>query len=191
MWNGKDPKLHTYLRKIELWCAHTRTPPNKRGIRLLAVLEGDAFDKMELVEPADLDRADSVAYFISLIRAKYKPLEHRRVGKVMDDFLFRFERRNDEEVNDYSLRFEKELREVEKVAGALTPNWKAHLYLKKMRLRDQQESLILASFLGKYTVEDLRQAALSTFPSVGAMRGSGRDGPPPRRESFFARGGGN
>ncbi len=49
-------------------------PPNKRGIRLLAALEGDAFDKMEIVEPADL--ADSVAYFISLIRAKYEPLEH-------------------------------------------------------------------------------------------------------------------
>ncbi len=51
----------------------------------------------------------------------------------MDDFLFRFERHNGEEVNDYSLRFENELCEVEQVAGALNPTWKAHVYLKKMR----------------------------------------------------------
>ncbi len=51
IWNSKDPKLHTYLRKIELWCAYTRTPAHKRGIRFLASLEGDAFDTMELVTP--------------------------------------------------------------------------------------------------------------------------------------------
>ncbi len=57
----KDPKLCAYLRKIEFWCAHARTPPSKRGVRLLVVLKGDAVDRMELVEPADVDRADSVA----------------------------------------------------------------------------------------------------------------------------------
>jgi hypothetical protein len=127
-WDGRDPKLAVYLRKIRLWEAYTRTPPERRGIRLLAALEGDAFSKMELVEPASLAVPDSTQKFIELIRQRYEPLEHRRVGKVMDDFLFRFERRFDEEINDFGHRFDKELAEVEKVAGALTPNWKAHLF---------------------------------------------------------------
>ena len=135
-WDGKDPKLPVYLRKIALWEAYTRTPAENRGIRLLAALEGDAFSKMELVEPAIFAVPDSTQKFIVLIRSRYEPLEHRRVGKVMDDFLFRFERKQDEEINDFGLRFDKELAEVEKVAGLLTPNWKAHLFLKKMKLRE-------------------------------------------------------
>ncbi len=60
-WNFKDPKLHTYLRKIELCCFYDRAPANKRGIRLLAGSEGDAFDKMKLVMPDELDRPDRVS----------------------------------------------------------------------------------------------------------------------------------
>jgi hypothetical protein len=99
-WSGKEPKLQTYIRKVNLWCAYTRTPENRRGIRLLAGLDGDAFDKMELVMPEELVRSDGVSYFLSLLRAKYEPLENKRIGKVMDDFLFKFDRRNDEEIND-------------------------------------------------------------------------------------------
>ncbi len=87
-------------------------------------------------------------HFTSLIRAKYEPLENKRVGKIVDDFFITFERRNGEEVNDYSFRVEKELREVERAAGALAPKWEAHLCLKKTRLRDLLESLIFASALG-------------------------------------------
>ena len=64
-WNGKEPRLQTYIRKVNLWCAYTRTPENRRGIRLLAGLDGDAFDKMELITPEELVRPDSVTYFLS------------------------------------------------------------------------------------------------------------------------------
>ncbi len=67
---------------------------------------------------------------------------------------------------------------MEQAARTLTPNRKAHLYLKKMRFRDYQESLILAPAFGENNVEDLRKAALSTFPTL-----AGRD----QNDSFYSR----
>ena len=55
-WDGRSVPLLTYLRKIEIWEAYTKTDPSRRAIKLLSCLEGDAFEKLELVHPADLKR---------------------------------------------------------------------------------------------------------------------------------------
>ena len=90
----------------------------------------------------------------------------------MDDFMFSFERRHDEEIMDYDTRFDQELSRAEQVVGRLSEMWKAHLYLKKMRIGPEKESLVLTGALGKYTVSDLRKSALSAFPSMGSLRKS-------------------
>jgi hypothetical protein len=120
-WDGRSTPLQTYLRKIEIWEAYTKTDPARRGIKLLSQLEGDAFDKLELVRPQELRGMDGVARFVGLLREKYEPLEHRRVGQIMDAFMYRFERGQEETVNDFNLRFDRELTKAEKVAGSLTP----------------------------------------------------------------------
>ena len=71
---------------------------------------------------------------------------------------------------DYNTKFDKELYEAEKVAGALSETWKAHLYLKKMRLKPEQQTLLLTASLGVYTYEAFSRAALSTFPTVQGLR---------------------
>eukprot|EP00974_Lingulodinium_polyedra_P013148 1275119-Lingulodinium_polyedra.AAC.1 len=40
-----------------------------------------------------------------------------------------------------------------------------------MKLREDKEALVLTGALGNYTVDELSKAALSTFPSVAALRG--------------------
>ena len=65
-WDGKSIPLLTYLRHIALWEAETRVPPERRGLRLLARLKGDAFDKLEMVKPDDVKGGDSVETFIRL-----------------------------------------------------------------------------------------------------------------------------
>lgn len=68
-----------------------------------------------------------------------------RVGQVMDAFLYRFGRRQDEEVLDYSLRFDKEASKAQKMAGEIAPppppQWKSHLIMKKMRLHEDKGAL--------------------------------------------------
>ena len=54
--------------------------------------------------------------------------------------------------------------------GELSRTWKAHLYVKKMRLRDDKFSLLLTASLGEYTLEAFKKAVLSTFPSVHAIK---------------------
>ena len=105
--------------------------------------------------------------FKELIVEAYEPIEDYRVGKIMDAFLDDFERKKGQEIVDYNRAFDNEIRKAEKVAGEITGKWKAHLYLKKMKLSFQQRTQVLTGALGEYTVEALRKAALTTRISNG------------------------
>ena len=84
----------------------------------------------------------------------------------MDEFLDDFARKKDQEIVDYNNDWFKEITKAEKVAGELTGKWKAHLYLKKMRINPMQKSQVLTGALGKFTVEALQKSAMVTFPSI-------------------------
>ena len=48
-WDGKSPPLQTYLRQIKIWEHGTKMEPERRGVKLLGQLKGDAFEKMHMV----------------------------------------------------------------------------------------------------------------------------------------------
>ena len=113
-----------------------RMSPEKQALKLLQKLNGDAFEKLEHIDPESLRRTDGIEVLKKAIVDVYEPIEDYRVGKVMDDFLYGFERRKGQEILDYNLSWQKELAKAEKVSGELTEKWKAHLYLTKMKLSD-------------------------------------------------------
>ena len=142
---------------------------------MLSRLTGDTWEKTEMLDPKSLLRPDGASILIQYLRDKYEPIEHRKIGKIMDEFMYSFDRHRDEEIMDFDTRFDKEIAKAEQAAGTISETWKAHLYLKKMRLPSEKESLVLTGALGKYTVHDLRKSALSAFPRVDFRRG--KDGP--------------
>ncbi len=81
--------------------------PDRRGIKLLGRLKGDAFDKMQLTDPYSLKRPDGVQIITDLIAARYEPEEAHRVGQVMDKFMYQFSRKPGEEILNYNIRFDQ------------------------------------------------------------------------------------
>ena len=73
---------------------------------------------------------------------------------------------------DYNTKVDKELNQVEKVARELAHTWKAHLYLSKMKLREDKMPQVLTGALGRYTVDALRKSASAAFPTLGTIRGA-------------------
>ena len=93
--------------------------PERRGPKLLGNLQGEAFEKMEYLDPLKLKVANGVELFKKDMQRRSEPLENHRVGKIMDSFLFDFSRKGDEQIADYDDRFHKELREVARCLGHL------------------------------------------------------------------------
>jgi hypothetical protein len=141
-WDGKSGNLQTYTRQVRLWQAYSRTEASRQGIRLLAALKDDAFSKLQLVDPESFRRSDGVEALLGLLRERYEPLAHRKVGQVMGHFLYSFKRGTEESAMDFSFRFDKELAEAQGMGEV------AHLFLRKPNLRPEQEAMILASSLG-------------------------------------------
>ena len=84
-WDGKSDLLSKYIRKVQIWTATTHTSPYQQGLRLLNKLTGDAFEKMELVEPRDLMIANGAKLSIKMLTQK----------RTMDDFMDHFRRNQD------------------------------------------------------------------------------------------------
>ncbi len=68
------------------------------------------------------------------------------------------------------------------------PTRRARLYMKKIKIRDDKEAWILASFMGEYTYEGLSKAVVTTFPTA-AVACSGARLEAPRREQYHTKGG--
>jgi len=81
---------------VQIFEASTKLPKERRGGRLLERLEGEAFDATETLDVASLSVPDGVALLMAHLRKKFEPIEVLRIGRIVDDFLYEFERRNGE-----------------------------------------------------------------------------------------------
>ena len=75
---------------------------------------------------------------------------------------------------------------MEQATGAMNPVWVAHLYLEKMKLKEDKLSQVLSGVMGRFDVHALRCSALLAFPSSGTLRAASAGG----GGGFSAAGGG-
>ena len=66
----KNELLSKYIRRVQIWVAATHTSPYKQGLILLNNLTGDAFEKMELVEPCELMVYNGAKLLIKMLKKK-------------------------------------------------------------------------------------------------------------------------
>ena len=86
-WDGTSTPMLSYFRSIRIWEAGTKMELERRGVKLLGKLTGDAFSKTEMIDPMTLKRPDSVEVFMEHIQRLYQPIENHHVGQVMDYFM--------------------------------------------------------------------------------------------------------
>ena len=100
------------------------------------------------------------------LRRNFEPIEVFRRGRILDDFVYDFERKPGEELRDYDTRFNILLRRFEAVAGQVNPLIKAHVFLRKANLSAEKQSQIVC-----YEFQPLRDAMITAIPRAGALRG--------------------
>ena len=81
-WDGKSEHRTTYFRRIDLWAATTGVEPEDRGCRLLQKLKGEAFEKLENVDPTAIKVWNSIEKFKEHIVEVYEPIEDYRIGGI-------------------------------------------------------------------------------------------------------------
>ena len=106
------------------------------------------------------------------LRTHFEPIEVFRRGRIVDDFVYDFERQQGEENRDYDTRFNILLRRFEAVVGQATPLIKAHVFLRMTNLSAEKQSQIVSAAISRYESEPLRDAMLTAIPRAGALRGS-------------------
>ena len=165
-FDGAD--VRQYERRVPLFVSDTRVAPERRAGKLLERLEGRGFDPCEGIQ--DLDTPNGVENLLGHLRTNFERIEVFR-GRIVDDFVYDFERKPGEEVRDYDTRFNILLRRFEAVAGQVHPLIKAHVFLRKANLSAEKQSRIVSAAMSRYEYEPLRDAMLTAIPRAGALRG--------------------
>ena len=76
---------------------------------------GRAFDPCEGIQ--DLETPTGVENLLDHLRTHFEPIEVFRRGRIVDDFVYDFERQPGEEIREYDTRFNFLLRRFEANAG--------------------------------------------------------------------------
>ena len=113
--------------------SNTREAPERRAGKLVERLEVRAIDSCEGIQ--DLRTPNGVENLLDHLRTHFEPIEVFRRGRIVDDFVFDFERQPGEEIMDYDTRVNILLRRFEAVAGA-------HVF-PNCQLRSSHRSLML------------------------------------------------
>ena len=145
--------------------SNTRVVPERRAGKLLERLEGRALDSCEGIQ--DMETPNGVENLLDHLRRNFEPIEVFGRGRIVDDFVYDFERKPGEELRDYDTRFNILLRRFEAVAGQVNPLIKAHVFLRKANLSTEKQSQIVS-----YEFQPLRDAMITAIPRAGALRGS-------------------
>ena len=119
-------------------------------------------------------KKNGIEIFKKLLDQAYEPIEEFRVGKVMDDFIYRFYRKRDQDMSVYKHAWEKEILRVSEVVGELNARWKTHLWLSKSGLNHDQRTKLLVATLGKFDLEQMMSQSVRIFLDVKAISSGGR-----------------
>ena len=165
--DGTD--FRQYERRVLLFVSNTRVAPEREAGKLLERLEGRAFDSCEGIQ--DLETQIGVENLLDHLRTHFEPIEVFRRGRIVNDFVYDFERQSGEEIMDYDTRFNILWRRFEAVAGQVNPLIEVHVFLRKANLSAEKQSQIVSAAIGRYEHEPLLDAMLTAIPQPGALRG--------------------
>ena len=126
----------------------------------------DAFDKTKNSDPVRLKTEDGVDVLLSFLSEKYEPRENLRIGQDRDEFLEQLHRKAGEEIRDFDTRFEVALNTMETFCGPITPQIKAHYFLKKLNLPGDKQISVVTGAGNRMEYEALRDSAITAIPKV-------------------------
>ena len=119
----------------------------------------------------DLETPDGVENLLDHLRTHFEPIEVFRRGKIVDDFVYDFERQPGEEIKDSDTKFNILLTRFEAVAGQVNPLIQSHVFLRKANLSTEKRSQIVSAAMSRHECEPLTDAMLTAIPRAGALRG--------------------
>ena len=67
-WDGKSEPLKVYERRVKIYQANSKTSRGRQGVKLLQKLRGDAFEKVEQLDPEALRGDDGVQVLLAYLK---------------------------------------------------------------------------------------------------------------------------
>ena len=117
-----------------------------------------------------METPTGVENLLDHLRTHFEPIEVFRRGRVVDDFVYDFERQPGEEIRDYDTiqLFVETLRGKGWTSNLLI---EVHVFLRKANLSAEKQSQIMSASMSRYEHEPLKDAMLTAIPQAGALRG--------------------
>ena len=155
---GSGPR--NYLRKLEAWENLTNTLENERATTVYYKLEGQAWEDADSLDTSLLATDSGMEYFKEWLQRTYLEQGILKVGQVLRGFYKDFKRDRSKDIKAYNMEFDKHIKEMEKIGGAMSEPMKAWWYIDKMHISEHHELTLLTTAMNKYELQPLKEAAI-------------------------------
>lgn len=167
VFDGKDPSLYRlWKRRAQLLLASLPSTISKEkyGPKLMSYIGGEAENLLESLEIEKIcsDGGDKLIW--TVLDEKYGQRQIDMMQENLKYFFYELAIKPQESYRQFSARFATGQRKLEELQVTLPNVVLGYLYLKKLKMESQSESMVLTATGGKLEVKEIIKAVNSIFP---------------------------
>eukprot|EP00435_Cladocopium_sp_Y103_P072919 s192_g41.t1 len=167
VFDGTNPAAYRlWKRRAQLMLASlpSTISEKKYGPKLMGFVSGEAEHLLEHLEVAKICDEGGDKLIWDVLDEKYGPRQIDLLQESLKTFFYDLTVKPQESYRQFSARFTTAQRKLEEQKITLPNVVLGYMYLKKLRLDPQSESMVLTASSGKLEINDILKAVNSIFP---------------------------
>eukprot|EP00435_Cladocopium_sp_Y103_P064391 s36_g26.t1 len=173
-FDGSNPGMYRlWRRRAQLMIAGlpTTVPKEKYGPRLMEYIKGEAEALLETIPVSELIKADGDKAIWLVLDEKYGPQPRDLLQHALRNYLYDLQVKPGETYLQFMARHDAAIRLLKEQSIELPPPVMGFLLIKKLKLDQSQESMVLTHTKGGMDFKDVVAAVRGIFPEgMGTVR---------------------
>lgn len=166
-FDGSDPSAYrNWKRRAQLMLAALPSTVSKEkyGARLMEVIRGEAEMLLETLDVSEIIKENGEKRIFTILDEKYLPQPRDLLQTALKGFFYDLSIKPGESFQQFLARYVAAVRRLREQKVELPKEVRGFMLIKKLRLENQQESMLLTYMTGNLEIEQVTKAVRSVFP---------------------------
>ena len=166
-FDGSDPSLYkAWKRRAQLMIAGLPSTVGKvkHGARLMQHIKGEAEMLLETLSVEDIIKEDGDKAIFAMLDEKFLPQPRDLLHSALKNFFYDLVIKPGESYQQFLARFDAAHRKLVEQSAELPPVARGYMLIKKLKLDQKDESMILTATKGDMAIAEVISAVRSIFP---------------------------
>src|SRR5215469_13344060 len=156
-YDGKQIPFKEWRRKVQIWLEMGGKELNNPGAWILHSLSEKAWETVANIQIEEIKDMSGAQMIIKQLEEVFENETKLEKTKKIDNFFNKIERRNNEEIGDYLIRYEHGLRDCKEAGMKLDEETLGYLLMIKANISDVEKTVLMGACKEDMTYKEVKK----------------------------------